>query len=167
MREGDYFEHTRLVAPAAHDLLGERARRSRPFALGPVAGGAPGDDLAVVRLSTVPETHMGWHGNVAVQFDWPTYGLPGPKTTDSLSRWNKLASELPDMPKMTVAIIGWSSERPIEAYFGTLPATYGELVSFAQGFGIELPVSVKAYQEGGAHKLAGIPIVLGFRRPVR
>ncbi len=161
MREGDYFEHTRLVAPSGAMIFSAKELDAHVRAHWSSAGGSPGDHLAVVRLSTVPETHMGWHGNVAVQFDWLTYGLPGPKTTDLLRRWNKLR----DMPKMTIAIIAWSAERPIEQYFGALPRTYGELVSFARGIGIELTPCVKAYQEGGAHKLAGIPIVLGFRRP--
>ena len=160
MREGDYFEHTRLVTPSGAMVFSANELDAHIRTRWSEDSEAPGDDLAVVRLSTVPETHMGWHGNVAVQFDWLTYGLPGPKTKDLLSRWNKLASELPEMPKMTVAIIGWSSAQPIEAYFGTLPATYGELVSFARGVGIELSSSVKEYQEGGAHKLAGIPLSL-------
>lgn len=165
MREGDYFEHTRLVSPRGAMIFSAKELDAHVRARWTEANGTSGDDLAVVQLSTVPETHMGWHGNVAVQFDWLTYGLPGPKTKDLLRRWNKLASEFADMPKMTVAIIAWSSGQPFATYFGALPGTYGELVSFARDVGIELRATVKAYQEGGAHKLAGIPIVLGFRRP--
>lgn len=165
MREGDLFEHTRLVAPAgamifSADTLDALAQRHWN-----AASGSPGNDLAVVRLSTVPETHMGWDGNVAVQFEWLTHGPPDSETTDLLARWNKLAAQAENVPRMTVALIGWASEQPVERYFGTLPTTYGDLIQFAGTIGIDLPSSMKKYQAAGAQKLAGIPIVLGVRRP--
>jgi hypothetical protein len=165
MREGDFFEHTRLVAPFGAMIFSAKELDAHARARWSQDGGAPGHDLAVVKLSTMPETHMGWAGQVAVQFDWLTYGLPGLTTTELLSRWNRLASQVQDLPKMTVAVVAWSSAEPIATYFGNVPRTYAELVEFARTIVIDLHSVLKIYQDNDAHKLAAIPIVLGIRRP--
>jgi hypothetical protein len=165
MRDGDFFEHTRLVRPDGYmvfraSALDELARRRWD-----TDEGASGSAYAAVRVSADPVANLGWTGSFAVQVEWLASGSPSEELLSLVSRWNGLAAKMPELHKMGVGIVCWSPRVANSSYFGTVPQTFGELVAFGSLLGLNLRALVEQYRAAGAHKLAGIPISLGVLRP--
>ena len=165
MRDGDFFEHTRLVSPSGFMIFRAAAADERARAAWEETGGASGFEYLALKLSADPVANLGWNGSFAVQIDWFITGSPEDSYRSLISRWNKLAAQMPELHKMTTGIICWSPNGPNGVYFGTVPRTYGDLVAFAGDLGVDLRSVISAYLVAGAHALAGIPVIFGVRRP--
>ena len=76
MREGDFFEHTRLAQP--HGFMVVRASELDELARRRWAtdDGTSGLEYAAIELSADPVANLGWNGSLAVQIEWFTSGSP-------------------------------------------------------------------------------------------
>lgn len=164
MRDGDVFEPTRLEsskramifsARAIDNVVMRRWARTRE----------QGHGFTFARVGGEALKHTGWNSPVAVSL--LPFLMPDPDTEmiDIARGLNSHVTDPNEIQKATVAVCAWTSPTPVASYFGRLPSTYGELVTFADELGIPLRAAMDELAAQDGMLLKGIPIVLGILRP--
>jgi integrative and conjugative element protein (TIGR02256 family) len=164
MRQGDVFEPTRLhrtkctMVFSAKAISGFVARR---WVTAPEAGYT----FAFARLGGDGVKHTGWAAGLSISL--LPFLLPDPpaELLDTARELNDLSTDPNEIPRATLAICAWRAPQPVDTYFGQLPSTYGELLSFADGLGIPLRAAMADLAARDAQLLKCVPIALAIPRP--
>lgn len=164
MRDGDVFEPTRP----------EVSRRTMSFAANAIdrivmrswgQTQEPGHGFTMARVGGDSVKHTGWHSSIAVSLLPFLMTGPDAELIDLARGVNAGITDPNEIQRIAVAVCAWTGPTPVSTYFGRLPSTYGELLTFADGVGIPLRVAIDELGQHDGLLLKGIPVVLGIHRP--
>lgn len=164
MREDDAFDPTRIATSDRTMIFSARAMNAAVL-LSWAQSKAAGHGFAFVSAGGDAVAHTGWAANVALSVRSFILPEPDAKMLEIARDLNALTLERDDCPRSTIGIYAWTRPQPVATYFGNLPASYAELVAFADRLGIPLEAAIDDLIAADAQLLQGIPVALGILRP--
>lgn len=164
MREGDVFEPTRLQNTKRTMVFSAAAITSVVMRRWATTGEAA-HGFAFARLGGDGVKHTGWEAAVSISLMPFLMRDPRAEALDLARAMNEFSEDPNEVQRATLAICAWTAPRPVDRYFGRLPSTYGELVSFADELGIPLRAAMAELAAQGGQLLKSIPIALAIARP--
>src|SRR5215510_6357058 len=164
MREGDAFDATRIEMSDRTMIFSARAMNAAVLNRW-AQSKAAGYGFSFVSAGGDAVKHTGWATNVALSVR--SFMLPelDDKMLEVARDLNVLTLERNDWPRSTIGIYAWTRPQPVATYFGSLPASYEELLAFADRLGIPLGAAIEDLIAADAQLLQGIPVALGILRP--
>ncbi|HEV8640982.1 MAG TPA: Mov34/MPN/PAD-1 family protein [Methylomirabilota bacterium] len=165
IREEDRFEGTRIdhavgiIVYPARDLTGavEAGWAS--------SGGCQGSSYLMATLLKNQATGAYFSARISYRIDFVLPETPSGRLIDLFRKYNRVIDEKADEDRLLLGMLVWASKTAVTRYFGTLPASYGDLRNFCREIDIDLEAAAAPYRALGAQLLGGVPMVVALLRP--
>jgi len=90
------------------------------------------------------------------------------KLKELIDKWSFNSTKDGSLDKPVWGLLCWSEDDRVEhEYSVELPRSYGELVAFCKGLGINIEESITCIRGLKLQYLNGIPLTIGFKRPLK
>ncbi len=165
IREEDRFEATRLqetkgICIFADEVLADHV--SAQWDINDSSGAAPMFSMVLKDFSADPTFEDDFSMEVINPVSFETAaGL-----SERLKQlYSSLIEDAPKLDRPFYSLLIWPKKTPSSEYLAALPETYGDLVAFAEGFGMDLAGAVEEFCGQNLKIILGIPIILSILRP--
>jgi len=165
IREEDRFEPTRLQEIRGLCIFPDEVLStfvSEQWATAETGGASPLFSTVLKDFTADPTADNGF----SMEVFYPLSFEAAAGLSEKLKRlYSALTEDAPKLDRPFYSLLVWPKNAASSEYLASIPETYGELVMFANNFGIDVDKAVAEYCVQELKIIVGIPIILTILRP--